>query len=750
MKIGKGNQKTKAVSKASDKMPFSAVADEYLLKVKNNLYTTIYRIDTVAIQDTAMYQFRLGKIFASIPDDCVCQFVTHNEIIDREDYLKSIVVPGNTEEAKLYNKTLIDIADVGHNNTKKVVYFVVGKAAESVEVAKKWFAEKLPMIETAFTDIAITRLSTFEYLEVLFKIMNPHRSDYRKVLDLKDNGNPTLDNLKFLKMSERDLVSPKNWNTSSKNIDYTILDEKTDTECYTRSYFVNVIPKELSDNFVRDLSSVSSNMLFSLYLHPVSAQYLFDTETKRVGANTIVFQKAKRDTLEDKKNKTKITVKKRKDTTESAYFDEAALEVAKDTVAAQEQMAEVSILITLFADNLELLNRYDEMVKSSASKFGCMIKVLDLMQYEAFCSALPLCNCKVDVDRFLTTKRLTTICPVNVAAFMKQKGAFIGLNSLNDNLVIYDRKRSVNPIGMICGTEKSGKTYQLKREILNTLLTTKTDKVSVITTNDELDAFVSALQGVIAKLDNINPFYMTDGYGLTEDKNEAKRQFIAAFCGSEKEAEAFMAEDINFEDFDEILRFFDNDANEKKYPKIFDAITNIDEYLPGPIEVDKRLYLYKVKSPEDMLLVMDYLWNQSIEDKKKSLTNWIYVDKIDELLTRQDTLDYLIGYQDKTKALHNPVLYSIQDPVRFISSKNEDHIYNLEMLIKNCGYVKLLNSTPKEREAYAEWLKIPKSLIPYISNVGVSEGLIITPVSNTAFTDHFLDKDNEFTQLFLK
>lgn len=740
-------KKNTPVSKVSDKIPFLSFAGD-LLKVNKNLYTACYRIENVVVQDPQIYRFRLSKVLAAIPQDCICQFMVHNEIIEREDYLRTIVVPNTSPEADIYNRTVIDISDVGHNNTKKTVYVVIGKNAADQKDAEKWFSDNLPAIETAFADIKIKRLPALDYLEVFFKIYKQKQDDMRNLLDLKNDGNPTLNNLKHLKMTEKDMVAPKTWNVKSNLIDYSILDEGTENECYARAMFLSSVPVTLSENLVRDLSGISSNMILSVICTPCDPQAGYDSLAEKVKKNTVISKQAKRDSIEDKKNKAQITIRKRKETTEQAYFEESALNVVKETVAASEQMMAVSVVMVLFADDLAALDRYTDMLKSSASKFACAVKPLDLTQKEGFDSALPLCNCKVDVTRFLTTKRLVSICPVNAAVKIKRGGAYQGINTINDNLIIHNRKDGGNIAGLICGAEKSGKTYELKRDILNALLTTKADKVSVIVSDDSLDSFMESLNGCIAKIPVVNPFYMTDKYGLTEEDKEIKKLFLTAFATDETEAEAFLNEDMDFNDMESVLRVLEQS---EKYAKIKDALMQISDELTGAADPEKRLYLYKVQTAEDYLTVLDYLWNQSIEDRKQdSVSDWIYVDKIDTLLTRDTALQYLLKIQALTDALGTPVTYVVQDSIRLITDQDISYGYALEEVVKNCGYIKILNLTPKEREKYAEWLNIPASLMQYISNVAAGEGLLITPVSNIAFTDNYLGKDNEFTKIFLR
>ena len=409
-------------------------------------------------------------------------------------------------------------------------------------------------------------------------------------------------------------------------------------------------------------------------------------------------------------------------------------------------MPEAAILITLFADNLEELDRNTEMLRISAAKFACSVKTLDMLQKEAFCSTLPFCRQSVNVSRFLSAERLAQISPITAAATGKAGGAFYGLNAINDNLICMNRKQGVNLSGVITGAEHSGKTYQMKREIMNAVLTTD-DNINLVTLGEEYDEFIRSLNGEIGKLPFCNPFCMTDGYGLTSEDKAAKQLFLTAFGESMEEARALLSEQIDYSDIAAM------EAVLGKYPSLQRAYQNISGDMVGNAG-NKRLTVYHAKTQEDYLAIMEYLWNKSIEDKKNNKTNWIFLDRVDMFLEEKNgeeqdlILPYLLKYLKASSDIRNVVTVLVQDAVGLMAA-NVSSAIAVEELVSSCGYVKLLNQGPIERKRFTDVLNIPNALLPYITYVEPGQGLIITPVSNVAFNDNFLEKGNEFTKLFL-
>ena len=731
----------KASSKVAGKIPFQKVHDGGLFEDRG-YFTEMYSIGTLEAQDAKILKYSLNKMYEKMPKDCTFQLLIHNALVTKEDYLRGVLVPEKEyEQAKVYNELIIETTDIGHNNIKKCVYLVIGKKAASAEEARAYFESIEEDVQSAFKSIPLTKMGTLERLEVFYRIFNATKNKFGSEADLNNDGNIDLGNLKFMGITEKDMIAPKKWDTAQKYVDYTILDKGLDTECYSRTLFVNCVPKEISSNVIADLTSVSSNMLFSITYNPVDAKLGFDEVAQRVNENTTVVKKSKRDTLQDKKNKTVLSINERKEVSEQVYFNEAALEAVKLSVASEEPFMEVSVTITLFADTLEELDKNTDMMRISAMKFACNIKSLDMLQYEGFCSSLPLCKSRVDVSRFFNLKKMTDFSPVTAAASAKRGGIFSGLNALNDNHVFVRRKNGSDYAGVVIGAEKSGKTYQIKREIAGALFTTS-DNVSIISMTDEYDEFVASLGGEISHIADLNPFYKTKGYELDGTGNALKKYFLNALGKSEEETELLMGHEDYFGNAEYMF-----DMVSEKCEAVAGAFGNISRDIVGQ-ESKARLRLFKAHTREDVLVFMEYLWNESIKDKIASKSNWLFVDAIDAVLKNEEALSYLLKYIKQTRALQNVVTFVIQEiPVLM---HEPGTAISAEELITECGYVKLLNLGPVERKKLVEILNIPNALIPFVTNVEHSKGLIITSVANTPFDDSFLDSNSEFTSMFLQ
>lgn len=216
-------------------------------------------------------------------------------------------------------------------------------------------------------------------------------------------------------------------------------------------------------------------------------------------------------------------------------------------------------------------------------------------------------------------------------------------------------------------------------------MVTTSDKINIISTTDEYDEFVASLGGVVSHIADLNPFYMVDGYGLTEDAKKAKKHFLKALSNSEEEAEKLVKENADFNNAEEMFSLVGDSSN---YEGVATALGNISEDTLGA-EKNARLRLFKARTREDVLVFMEHLWNQSIEDKKQNITNWLFVDAIDEVLKHEEALSYLIRYVKGSRGLMNVVTFVIEEISVFVHEISTK--ISAEELISESGYIKLLN-----------------------------------------------------------
>ena len=660
---------------------------------------------------------------------------------------------------------------MGHNNVKKDTYFVISMTDDLPEGAVKRFREIDDQIKSLFSNvygIEVSGLALKTRLKVLHSMFNPGRDNFGSKTAISGSSEFNFKNMKKLKLTTKDVIAPGSIDSKESHKDYMVLND----EVYVRSFFINVTPAVISNSFVSDITSISSNMLLSIQYDHIPAQFGLKVFTDNVAGNMTRKIVNRRESLSDRKNKRTEEHTTMINYTEQDYFNNAAIEVFKEGIVTGTHVFACSIVITLYADELDTLNRDTQLLYISTNKYAVQIKSLDLLQLEGFQSCLPLCNCRVDIKRIYNLDKLAMMHPLNIQEVLKQDGLFNGLNAINDNLVFFNRKNFSNSAGIIAGVDHCGKTFQCKREIFNAIISSK-DRICIISTTDDYDEFVEELNGEKKEYPKTNVFECVKHYGLLESDIYSKSIMLEAlfkaiyveresekidFSKLEDERDEDISEDvkrlinlsnrgeIDFSDGESVITYIED--NPGSFVFLNEIVEEIRRLIGNDDAIGKRVELYKVKGSADLISAMNFIWNRSLADKAKNISTWLFIDSVDKAMSSDQGLDYLMEYIDKCNKLETIVTMVIQSSVKLISDNKT--LIRLEELINGCTYYKLLNQGAIERKKYSELLNIPNSLINYITNVDYGKGLIITPSSNIAFDDNFVEEKTAFYELFKK
>lgn len=773
-------KKTLTASKdIKNKIPYTrCFEEEGMFETVPGTYTKAYVIKDMSANKASgmMASFNmdvLTKNFANllneIPGDMNFQFLIHNRLIPQEDFLRKVlVVPDKEEEVNgwidKYNECLTANSLIGHNNVKKNKYFVLScKAArpEDAISAFKLCEEKIKDLFLGIYGLEVESMSTADRLKCMYSMFNPNKHEFGKIADLRGDGVFSLKDMTKLRLSSKDCIAPDLWDASQKN--YMRIGD-----CYVRTFFVASMPTVLSNSIISEITNISSNMVLSVIYEPVEAKKGFEITTEAVSGNTVVREVNKKDTLKDRKEKAVIKTESLIRQDERAYFERSALRTFKEAVAMGEKTMLTSIVIALYADDLDTLERDTRLLHISMSKFACQVKTLDLQQIFGFWAVLPLCISNVDVHRMFTVSKLSTIPPINLQEVIQRDGLYTGLNAINDSLILLNRKNSRNLSGLIAGTEHSGKTFQMKREVFNALISGK-DRMFIITETDEYNPFVLRLGGqIMDKADlPINPFIMMEHYGLINPDKYSKGLMLEALIWSiagdkagsirhedtgferedsiSAEIEVLLKSDICISDIDALISFLtENTADFPILSSLTDKFATYKMTAPVPIDKSKRLHLIKVHSTEEKIVLMDFLFNYAMTDKMQNTTDWIFIDSVDDLISSEQTEAFFLDYIEKMNALQDVLTFVIQSSVRLFS--DNPTALRLEDVVNATGYFKLLNQGAIERKEYARILNISNGLTNYITSAELGKGVILTAASNFAFDDGA--GDEEFYELF--
>ncbi len=245
----------------------------------------------------------------------------------------------------------------------------------------------------------------------------------------------------------KDLIAPSGVDVS--NVDY--LEIISSTKRYARSFFVSTLPRMCTfPELFRDMY-LFGDINTSIYINPIKEErsqnelnrVINELETERIVAM-------------DKGNIN------RESTIAQKRFEAEQL---RDEIAAGfNKLYEASIVSTLFAYNLEDLDRFSKMLATEMSKTLVGIKTAWGIQEEAFQSNLPLMDDQVQKKHTFDRNSMGTVFPFTTSEIGHPSGVPLGFNKQTGTPILFDNFHSslTNYNMVIFAKSGAGKSVTMK------------------------------------------------------------------------------------------------------------------------------------------------------------------------------------------------------------------------------------------------------------------------------------------------
>ncbi|MCR5776650.1 MAG: DUF87 domain-containing protein, partial [Lachnospiraceae bacterium] len=283
---------------------------------------------------------------------------------------------------------------------------------------------------------------------------------------------------------------------------------------YARALYLRNLPTELSAEIFTSLSEIGCNCLTSVHFAPYRQDEAIKLVRNRmIDVSSNVAESAKR-------------LAKQGLTTEFISPDlqeekEGADSVYKDLTVRDQKAFLMTVTITIFADDLEELNKYTEIAINQAGNQLCTLAKLTEQQEKGFNTTLPLGIKQVFADRFMNTVSAALFLPFASQELVQKGGLYYGINETSHNMIMYNRLKGQNSNGLILGMPGSGKSFSAKAEMAQVYLQDPTNEIFVIDPQAEYAPLAKALGGEVIRItpgssNHINPFDLD----LTADEKD--------------------------------------------------------------------------------------------------------------------------------------------------------------------------------------------------------------------------------------
>lgn len=404
---------------------------------------------------------------------------------------------------------------------------------------------------------------------------------------------------------------------------------------------------------------------------------------------------------------------------------------------------------------------------------------LDYEQEQGLCSSLPLGYNNVKVNRVLTTSAIAVFVPFTTQElFQGTDASYYGLNSLSQNMIMGNRKLLKNPNGLILGTPGSGKSFSVKREILDTFLKT-TDDIIICDPEAEYYPLVQALDGQLIKIStssqqHINPMDIVwDNEEDDENPIAVKSDFLISLMelivGGKY---GLTAEERSI--VDQCVRniynhFLSHNPSKETMPILEDLLKELREnggdiakrvanslemYVTGSqnvfnhrttVDLNNRIICFDIKQLGNqlrkvgMLIVQDQVWNRVSLNRGNKSTRY-YIDEFHLLLKEEQTAKYSVEMWKRFRkwgGIPTGITQNIKD---LLQSQEIENIFD------NSDFIYMLNQAAGDRDILAEKLHISDQQLKYVTNAGRGQGLIFFGDTILPFVDRF-PRDTKMYQL---
>jgi len=537
----------------------------------------------------------------------------------------------------------------------------------------------------------------------------------------------------------RDILAPSALKINAKELN---LGEKV-----VRSFFVISYPRFLSEDWFSPIINMDKMFDVSIFIHPLeTAKILRNFQKKVAEVQSQIRSREEKGLVRDPM-------------LDTAYQD---LENLRDQLQqAQEKMFEVGLYISVYADNSEELDKVESEIKSVMESKLVYVKPALFQQEQGFRSILPIAKDELAVHSKINSSPLSSLFPFISFDLTSDKGILYGINRHNSSLILFDRFSLENYNSVTFAKAGAGKSYNIKLEILRTLMFDA--EVIVIDPENEYEYMAEAVGGRYFNISlnsdhHINPFELPIP---TEDESAASvlRSQIINLVGlfrimmgglsAEEDAiidraitETYALKDITVDsdfknveppllsDFELVLSGMEGgESLAQRLSKYTKGTWSNFINRPSNIDINKKFVVFSIRDMEDelkpvaMYIVTHYIWNAIRRELKKRL---LVIDEAWWMMKSEDTASFLLSLAKRGRKYYLGMATITQDVDDFLKSPYGTPI------ISNSSIQILLKQSPTVIDRLQEVFNLTDEEKYLLLESGVGEGIFFAGLKHVA------------------
>jgi len=537
----------------------------------------------------------------------------------------------------------------------------------------------------------------------------------------------------------RDILAPSALKVNAKELN---LGEKM-----VRSFFVISYPRFVSEDWFSPIINMDKMFDVSIFIHPLeTAKILRGFQKKVAEVQSQIRSREEKGLVRDPK-------------LDTAYQD---LENLRDELQqAQEKMFEVGLYISVYANDSEELGKAESEIKSILESKLVYVKPALFQQEQGFRSILPTANDELSVHSKINSSPLSSLFPFISFDLTSDKGILYGINRHNSSLILFDRFSLENYNSVTFAKSGAGKSFNIKLEILRTLMFDT--EVIVIDPENEYQHMAEAVGGRYFSISlnsdhHINPFELPVP---AEDESSVSvlRSQIINLVGlfrlmmgglsAEEDAiidraitETYALKDITADsdfknveppllsDFEMVLTGMEGgESLAQRLSKYTKGTWSNFINRPSNIDINKKFIVFSIRDMEDelkpvaMYIVTHYIWNAIRRELKKRL---LVIDEAWWMMKSEDTASFLLSLAKRGRKYYLGLATITQDVDDFLKSPYGTPI------VSNSSIQILLKQSPTVIDRLQQVFNLTDEEKYLLLESGLGEGIFFAGLKHVA------------------
>ncbi len=684
--------------------------------------------------------------------------------LDKELYAKNFELKSQKDKydivRKEYSDMQVDKFSKGTNNLSKERYLTYGIHATDYKNAKIKLGKINKQIESKLRRLGSKSrlLNGYERLELLFRIFHPATTE--KLLwnfDMPVNTG----------LSSKDFIAPDSFSFKSgpelNATRYFRVGDRIGAVSY-----IQIFASDMEDRIIADMLNLNSNIWITIHADNIDRK-----EALRIAKNNVINIQA-------------MIQSEQKDAVHSGYdmdllppelktYRDAGDKLYSDLQRKDEKLFNAVITVVQTAKTRKELETNIFELNGILASYQCRLIRLDNRQEQGYMSSLPLGLDSIEVKRTFTTSDMAIFIPFTTKELFSSNGQYYGMNTLSNNVVMVNRKQLVNPNGLVFGMPGFGKTFFVKREILDMYLKTTDDRL-IIDPEGEYKWLVKMLGGQVIRVAlnsdiYINPMEINLTAQNDADKDydavSAKCNFIVSMCELILGNNAYLGKKevaVIDEACKQVYHRFEQNPVPENMPVLEDLYNKLrsmegekkaigldlsialSRYITGTlsyfnhrsnVDINSRLVCFDLKEMNSnqrdltMLIIQDAIWNRVAENREKGQYTWVDIDEFHLLLRSPITASYCVEIWKRFRkwgGIPTAITQNIKDLFRSPEIQN---------ILDTTNFIVMLNQAGDDAKLLAEHLDLSVEEEEYIKSGEPGKGLLWVEQAKVPFEDVF-------------